>query len=166
MSFDRTADDFAAALDLVNLDDADMLRGLRNSFERALGITPAYSADPLDWIKRYWAEHIQPTLDVLGDRLNLMIAAAQTDATQQFATLSRETRETVVRSWRGTQDYIDAMEAEGFAGPKTQNLIILTVTADVVQKFFPTSIPLGNFTYTDWLFVGLYYLRYVKPPRE
>ncbi|MFM7072487.1 MAG: hypothetical protein ACKO38_11925 [Planctomycetota bacterium] len=166
MSFDRTADDFAAALDLVDLDNADMLRGLRNSFEQALGIAPAYSADPLDWIKQYWAEHIQPILDVTGDQLNTRIAAAQDEARQRCATLSRETRETVVRTWRGTQDYIDAMEAEGFSGPKTQKLIILTVTADVLQKFLPASNPLGCFTYTDWLFVGLFYLRFVKPPKS
>jgi hypothetical protein len=165
MSFDRTADDFAAALDLVHLDDADMLRGLRNSFEQALGITPAHSADPLDWIKQYWAEHIQPILVATGDQLNSMIAAAQTEATQRFATLSRETRETVVRSWRGTQDYIDAMEAEGFAGPKTQDLMILCATADVLQKCCAHSSPLGNFTYVDWLFVGLFFLRSVKTPR-
>jgi hypothetical protein len=165
MSFDRTADDFAAALDVVNLDDGEMLEGLRNSFEQALGIAPAYSADPRDWIKQYWAEHIQPSLDATGDRWNAMVAAAQTEATQRFAKLSRETRETVVRTWRGTQEYIDAMEAEGLSGPKTQKLIILFATADVLQKCCPSGSPLGNFTFVDWLFVGLFYLCYVQPSK-
>ena len=159
MDFEMTPEGVVAAIDVVNLPDEEVLTGLRDAFERALGVAPAYSMDPLDWIKQYWSKHVQPALDAAGDRLEEMIAKAVIEARNRWATLSVEARELSVRTWKeDTHTYINAMRDEKLAGPLTQNFFILFAVAEVF-KGLVGGRELDSFAFNDWYYLALFYLR-------
>jgi hypothetical protein len=158
MDFEMTPEGVVAAIDVVNLPDEEVLTGLRDAFERALGVAPAYSMDPLDWIKQYWSKHVQPLIDDAGDRLEEAIAKAEGEARNQWSTLSTAAKEVSVRTWRDAHNYIDAMHDEKHAGPRTQDLFILLGTAEVLKGLLGGR-ELDSFAFNDWYYVALFYMR-------